>query len=306
MSVSMKLTFEPSFVENAVFLAIRRCEEKGSRDLAQKWHAERNRIYTIKDDQVRNKAFKQLDDQWLARLGLRTRFEAILNSFSILQSDSLIIHIQRALARKDEGSELYVQGDVKTNLVKLQTMRLFEGDYVEKFLRHEWLHISDMLDPIFQYSPHVVLSGRSELEDNLIRDRYRLLWDLYVSARLLKMGFYILIPLAQQKQFIDRAFSKWTAEAREKIFQEILDQKHQTQSDFLGLARDEKLTVPLGQGGLLCPLCHFTSFDPLDLSAQQDAVIIKKIQRDYPDWNTDLGICQNCFDLYQSKMRAVG
>lgn len=293
---------DPSFIAEAVFLAIQRYEKRGEGHLAQKWHAERDRIYAIKDSQIREKAFRQLDDQWFSSLGLKGRFEAVLVSFPILQCPSLMIHIRRSPARKEEGSELYVQGDRKTNLVKLQTVRLFEDDYIERFLRHEWLRISDMLDPVFQYSPHAALSGASELEDNLIRDRYRILWDLYISLRLLKRGFRLLIPPDRQKQLIDKAFSKWTAEEREKRFLEILAQRHRTQSDFLRLAKDETLTVPVGRGGILCPLCRFTSFDPPALSADEDSAMINEIRMDYPDWDRSLGICRNCFDLYQSRM----
>lgn len=303
MSASLELIFEPDFVENAVFLAIRQYEEDSPVDLVAEWHAERNRIYTIKDGQIRDKAFNRLEAQWFTRLGLRSRFEAVLQSFPILRDYSLMIRIRRALAGKDEGSELYVQGDRKTNLVKLQTMRLFEEDLLERFLRHEWLRVSDMLDPIFQYSPHTALSGSSELEDNLIRDRYRILWDLYLGIRLLKRGFDILIPLARQKKFIDRAFSTWTAAARQKMFEEILHQKYRTQLDFLNLAHNDKLTLPLGRGGLLCPLCHFTSFDPLPISRERDRAIIDEIQTDYPDWELDMGLCRNCFDLYRSRLR---
>ncbi|MDP2644011.1 MAG: hypothetical protein Q8P24_03670 [Desulfobacterales bacterium] len=301
----MKLTFESDFVESAVFLAIRQNEAEGSGGSAKQWHTQRDKIYAVKDTQSRAKAFRELDEEWFIRLGLRQRFDSLLNVFPILEDTSLVIRIRRALSRKDEGSELYIQGKVKTNLIKFQTVRLFEADYLEKFLHHEWLRVSDMLDPVFQYSPHAALSGASELEDNLIRDRYRLLWEFYVSIRLLKMGFRILTSLTRQKQLMDRAFSKWTAEAREKILWEIANQKHQTQSDFLKLAKDEKLMVPLGQGGLLCPLCHFTSFDPADLSFQQNPMVIEEIKRDHPNWNIDWGICQNCFDLYQSKPRVA-
>ena len=303
MSVSKKLTFESDFVENAVFLAIRQYETNNPSEYAEKWHTDRNRIYSIKEDQARAKAFGQLDEEWFIRLGLRERFETMVSSFPILKDYSLMIRIRRALSRKDEGSELYIQGEMKTNLVKIQTTRLFEDNYLERFLRHEWLRVSDMLDPVFQYSPHAALSGASELEDNLIRDRYRILWNLYLSARLMKRGFDVLIPLERQRQFIEKTFSAWTREARENAFVEISEGKYRTQSDLLKLARDEKLMVPLGQGGLLCPLCHFTSFDPLDLSGLQDAVIMKEIQKDHPGWNIELGVCQNCFDLYQSKMR---
>lgn len=305
MNVWRKLSFESDFVENAVFLAIRRYEANSPGDCAGKWHTERNKIYSIKDAQARAKAFRQLDEEWFVRFGLRERFESLLSDFPILEGPSLVIRIRRALSRKEEGSELYVQGEVKTNLVKIQTTRLFEDDDLEKFLRHEWLRISDMLDPIFQYSPHVALSDAGEMEDNLIRDRYRILWDLYLSARLLKRGFETLIPLEHQRQLFDGAFAKWTREVREKMFMEISDGKYQTQSDLLQLARDEKLMVPLGQGGLLCPLCHFTSFAPVDLSSRHDPMIVKEIKKDNPDWNMGLGICQNCFDLYQSKFRVA-
>ena len=46
-----------------------------------------------------------------------------------------------------------------------------------------------MLDPRFEYDPCVSLGGETELEDNLIRDRFHFLWDTDIQARLLKKGF---------------------------------------------------------------------------------------------------------------------
>jgi hypothetical protein len=215
------------------------------------------------------------------------------------------VWVRRAPTQKDEGSELYVRSNAKTVLVNIQTHRLFDADHVEKFLRHELMRISDMLDPAFQYSKDAPLGGSSELEDNLIRDRFRILWDLSISLRLLKRGFGVLVPLERQRQFYERAFSKWPASVRAKTFHEILNQKSHTQSDLLELARDQKLAVPLGLGGLLCPLCHFTSFDPVDLSSEKDSVIMNEIREDNPGWHIELGICRNCLDLYQSKLKVA-
>lgn len=241
MSLPAELIFEPDFVENAVFLAMRKAEETGTMDPVMQWRNERNQIYSIRDDQDRDRVFKHLEMRWFTRLRLHSRFEALLGAFPIFQGHFLTIRIRQTFVFKDEGSELYIQRGRKTNLVKFQTVRLFEGDWLERFLCHEWLRLSDMLDPAFQYSPEAPLSGRGELEDNLVRDRYRILWDLSISLRLRNRGSQPLVPIYRQKALLTRAFSGWTEEMRENILREITSQKYQTQSDLLEWARDETL-----------------------------------------------------------------
>lgn len=301
--MSTSLIFEPDFLEDAVFLVIHDREGNGSEELVMAWHRERERVYAIRDFHVRTREFRRLDEEWFSRLGLRARFEATLRAFPYLSDPSLFIRIRRAFSSKEEGSELYLQDNLKTNLLKIQTIRFLEDQYLERFLRHEWLRVSDMLDPHFQYSPRVALSGAGEVEDNLIRERFRILWDIYLSARLIKQGLEPLLPLDCLRQLFERAFSQWSERMRERIFGEIRGGKYQTQSELLKLAKDEKLTVPLGQGGLLCPLCHFTSFDSGDLSSRYDPLILQEIKKDNPDWTSDLGICRNCFEFYQSKIK---
>jgi len=185
------VTFESAFMEEAVFLAIRSLETAGEETTTQTFHRHKDQIYEGNGGET---AFQELNEKFFRQLGLRSVFESLISEFPNLDHSHMAIFVRRAYGRRQEGSELYSEGDSKTVLLSLQTKRVLERSRLEALVRHELLRASDMLDPHFQYSPTAVLGGSNEVEEHLIRDRFGLLWDFYIDVRLGQKGFEMADP----------------------------------------------------------------------------------------------------------------
>ena len=270
-----RLEFEPSFVEEAVFLTVRSLEAAGERSITSAYHTGRNSIY---EGARSEEAFQEFSASFFVTLGLRALFEERLAEFAFLDDPRMMILIRRAFGKKDEGSELYREGDLKTVFLSLQTKRVLERPFLHAFVRHELLRISDMLDPGFKYSPKTPLGGDSPTEESLIRDRFRFLWDLYIDRRLVQN-----LPAS-------------------KAFQEIEKRRHWTQGQLLELAKNGRASEMSAQGGFECPLCRFHSYEQISDGRGREAAVFRKIERDHPGWERSRGICRQCFELYRSRV----
>lgn len=233
---SVAVTFEPSFIEEAVYLAVKRAENLGDLNLVESFYQQRNRMYEETEEEREN-SFQRFYDEQFSKLGLASLFEQIFTEFTCLNDPSLVVVIRREWNQRAEGAELFVDRGLKTVLVGIGTRRFLEPPILEAFLRHELMHISDMLDPEFRYEPDPELGGTHEIENNLIRDRFRILWDLYVSARIREKGFCELIPLERQRRNFDQAFSILDTDQREALFDTVLSGKQWTQQELLRFAR---------------------------------------------------------------------
>ena len=76
------------------------------------------------------------------------------------------------------------------------------------------------------------------------------------------------------------------------------------QVDLLDWAGDPRSVKVLGEGGLRCPLCDFTSFDPVEHWGDETVAVVSEIKKDYPLWEPKQGICPQCFDLYGLRVKA--
>lgn len=179
--------FDPSFVEEAVFLVI--AGKNGKDPDVQSFHRERETVYQDNGGEDRDTAFQRLYEKYFDREGLKGFFTRLTGDFPLLNQPNLALFVKRVWSKKEEAAELYVQDDFKTIYIALMARRVLEPDFLSGFLRHELLRVSDMLDPQFQYTPHIDLNGKNELEDNLIRARFRVLWDMSIDARLRNKGY---------------------------------------------------------------------------------------------------------------------
>ena len=182
--------------------------------------------------------------------------------------------------------------------------RVLDLTFLESFLRHELTRISDMLSFDFQYSPHPVFGGKNEIENNLIRERFRLLWDSYIDARARGKGFKTIKAYEEQKEEFERKFFFLAVLEREQILTKIQGCENLMQIDLLNWAGDPRSVKVLGEGGLRCPLCDFTSFNPIKHWGAETLSVVNEIKKDHPQWEPSQGICAQCFDLYGLKIKA--
>lgn len=146
-----------------------------------------------------------------------------------------------------------------------------------------------MVDPAFGYRPDLGMGGRTRAEQELVRGRYRVLWDVAVDAR---EG----CPVApeERRAQLDRAFAALDEGQRERL----LACAPKTHAALVAAARDpwavlgEPRTKASARGEP-CALCGFPTHD-WDPHPPADA-----IRQDFPDWEPARGACRQCGDLYR-------
>lgn len=302
----VEIRFDPALIEEAVFLVLGR--------VASAFHREREALYEL-GERHQAAAFQQLARRYFEALGLCELFTGRLGEFPRLSERVELIVVRRVWLRGDEQVELYVGQsreapfalEASTTLfIGLQASRCLDRDALVAWLRHELMHVSDMFDPAFAYEPRPALGGECELEDDLIRERFRLLWNLFAEGRARRKGWPTVVSGAIRLRQFERAFASWDAGRRETVWRDLRGREQYTQRELLDLARDERLTRTLGQGGVRCPLCHFPTRGGVREWDGARAAIAEAIRAEYSTWDPAQGACAQCVELYQARVQMAG
>lgn len=186
----IRLTYDPELVEEAVLLA----EATAPRADVRAFRQERNRIYDVADADEREACFRSLHLRWFGRLGLNRIIEQALTERPHIARRLPAGRVVRAVARSEEGADLVDQlipGELDPRpmlVLRVRPAALGEPDTLRDLLRHELMHVADMLDPFFGYQRTLPSSDNGPLHDNILRDRYRVLWDVTIDGRLVRAG----------------------------------------------------------------------------------------------------------------------
>ncbi|MBI4042915.1 MAG: hypothetical protein HY391_05510 [Deltaproteobacteria bacterium] len=298
-----KIYFDPILVEEVVFLEINRAEKSGNISLSKRFFSERERLYEQKRDAERGgDSFHSFYVRYFQELGFQSIFEKAIASFNILCGIELSVIVLRVWRDQDEGAELYGDDERKTVRISIRVTRFFDRESLSGFLDQELLHISDLLDPAFCYPENsflgeASLGGLSDMENNVIRGRFRLLWNIYVEARLQKMGKKRLMTTEERRKEFETSFSHWSREEIDRVFARLISGSSFAFEDLVELARNARLAKPIGLGGLRCPLCHFPSYQGIT-NWEGSRHVVELIKRDFPSWESAEGACLQCYELY--------
>jgi hypothetical protein len=169
-------------------------ERSAPRYLAREFRRERNGPYSIADEEARETAFRSLHLRWFVRLGLHRIPDELVTMYADRTDRVRHCRVVRALGRRDEGADLV---DALTGtgepggpllVVRLRASSLVDPDALRALLHHELSHVADMMDPAFGYERELPPSEHGPSTDNVLRDRYRVLWDLTIDGRLTRAG----------------------------------------------------------------------------------------------------------------------
>ena len=332
----MQLRYEDAFVEGAVF-GRANLRRNGPPSLQiRRFHAAREKLYSILDSDERNAAFFRLHLEWFREWGLERQLIEVADEFPRLRTALSALVFRTARGRNDEGAELYVNtvtqafsrhggtgsGDfpvarlsaglespvnqqarkpaLQTAVVALRVQRLDDANDLTCFLRHEFTHVDDMVNPEFGYSPQLALTGQNVAQQRVAGERYRLLWDITIDGRLAAAGRATTENRQRHREMFDRAFSFWTNDKREIVFSMLWQNKDSRHAELLAIASDPRdlraaqAPVPGGQ----CPLCGFATFDWAD-AAQLEERTTEAILQEFPNWTIDQGVCGRCVQIYR-------
>ncbi|MCC6793662.1 MAG: hypothetical protein IT366_00980 [Candidatus Hydrogenedentes bacterium] len=174
---------DPQLVEMAVLAVVR------GAPMEREYQDAREACYEIEDTEARECAFAALNQEWFTRLRLAAPVLNALKDCPNVSARTARCILAPSFCARDECAELYGHASnpsagQPTLTIRLRPESFARSDYVTRLLRHELMHISDMLEPAFGYDPSAAQFLTSDGVPTVIRDRYRVLWDTYIDGRL--------------------------------------------------------------------------------------------------------------------------
>jgi hypothetical protein len=293
----MKLLFDEDLVEGAVLDHARTAHSLQVR----RFHREREKVYAIADPDARNAAFFRLHLDWFREWGMESFLRERTASFCHFENNLKALAFRKARNKTEEASELYVNRDGERHgMVALRPERFAKRSSLVPFLNHELMHLNDMVDPKFGYSPEIAALAQSPSQQRLLRERYRLLWDITIDGRLVGAGLETGATREQRWSEFNRAFSFLPDPKREETFESLWMSSSPQHLQLVALAMDPRglnaSHVP--QPGGPCPLCGFPTFEWAPQKGL-DAVALA-IGAEFPNWSAEHGACKRCLEVYES------
>jgi hypothetical protein len=298
-------TYAPDLVEEAVLLA----ERTAARDTILGFRRERNAVYDIADPERRDAAFRDVHLRWFVRLGLHRPVEQAMQERAEMAPRVAQVRVLRALSRQEEGADLFDRAlpDATGRRQPLLALRLrpsllLDSEPLRALLRHELMHVADMLDPAFGYERSLPPSDDGPSADNIVRDRYRVLWDVTIDGRLARAGLAHPDARAARRREFAATFSMLGDRAG-RIFDEWFYRVVPTHQAVAAFASSPP--APIGDehsGGTgRCPLCRFpvAALDPTPERLSTEGR--QRIERAHPGWDRSQGLCAQCLDLYEAQ-----
>ncbi|MBT6716915.1 MAG: hypothetical protein HOB18_04640 [Nitrospina sp.] len=225
--------------------------------------------------------------------------------------------VKRAINKVDEGSNVLnrVSGNpiIEMRVLASRFSNPEEALDLDAFLIQELMHAKDMVDPEFDYED-AFIPGNPSVK-NLITSRFRLLWNMYVDARLARIGVVSVLPKEARFREFDNFYRKIPDKQRKGIFEGIWMTDKFTHEELLSMATDldtlmSKYVDPgeiseeerdfIHLQGSPCPLCKFPTYNWVDdPESICDEMVIEAIQIDFPDWESKDGGCDRCIEVYE-------
>jgi hypothetical protein len=162
-----------------------------------------------------------------------------------------------------------------------------------------------MLDDEFGYKPQRLAD--SPMEESIIRDRYGILWDIYIDARLERAGKESISTKAQRYSEFKTLYRKLNFNQIKAIFDDLWQSEKLSHQDLLRMAKD--ITELLKRAsqilnpesriflGSPCPLCQFPSYHWGE-ELSRFSKVVQSIKEDFPTWKPEDGCCERCAERY--------
>jgi hypothetical protein len=299
-----RVTYDAVLVEESVLLA-----ERGlSAAEAAPFRAERDRIYDVDDPDEREARFEELHGRFFLQLGLDRPLHEVLAERPELLLRTRGCRILPAVSRQEEMADVRAEvggpaEGAPTIVVRLRPQSLLRPETLRTLLRRELLHVADMLDPAFGYLKELPGVEEDPAMVNLLRERYRVLWNATIDGRLCREGFVGVRARAACLSEFARAFPM-LSDSGEAAFAPWFDGPRPTHAAIVAFIQE-----PLGPGTAdagRCPLCRLPT-PALERGPEGlDREVLRAIERDHPNWRPEHGCCARCAEVYEALLPTPG
>jgi hypothetical protein len=313
---TLEIVYDQQLVDDIVYKGLAKQEASGDLALYKEYHEKRDAIYEM-EEESRPRKFRELDSDFFNRLGCDVYIKEIFDEYPDIKEKIESVHVRRATTRQNEGSNVVDEG--RKVIIRLYPEIFIEGiNEIRRVIRHELMHVSDMMNKEFNYNVNEEFSP-SPMEERIMRDRYRLFWDISVDGRLVNKGLETTATREERKREFDSFFSKIPEGSRDLVFTKMWEAEEPMAHDrMVELSKDTNKVLALAAGdrsseeliedtkelgplpGTTCTLCGFPSFDWVE-EAAKDEETAKVINEDFPDWKPQDGVCSRCAEYYKVK-----
>ena len=310
---AIEIEFDPMLSEEVVLYEINKREQMGDGGALEDYHERVDPLYGLPSRQ-KLKRIKDIHTEFFVDFGFEGIFKEILTEFPLIQDKIKKIYVIRAIKEEvadlttdDESQNEELAEQPNTILVKLSSESFSNVEHLGMVMKHELMHVQDMLDEEFGYKPF--LPSLPPLERTLVTDKYRVIWDIYIDTRLLRDGKKTVSNKDTYYREFKATYLNIPQLERAQVFEGLWAMETITHDEIVELAKDankllarftdrkEKIFLP----GTPCPLCKFPTYHWMDsIGERVDEKVIKGIQRDFPDWNPSNGACERCIEVYQA------
>ncbi len=305
----LNILYDPYIVEEVVFLKLRGLESSGNLELYDEFHRLSDKIYELSDEDERSDGFIELNREFFNKLGFSEAVREVVDEFPELSEKKIAeIHIRKVTSLMDMGSNL--ADEKRKTIIRVFPEQFMDIACLKKFIRHEMMHVVDMLDEKFGYKDGKL--STLPAEETIMRDRYKLFWDIFIDNRLERRGKETVQSKNGRFGEFERLYVRLPSEKKKAVFEGLWKEENLTHDKAVELARDtvklvatyggtsiegeeetKKVLIPGGP----CPLCRFPTHSWIDASSL-DEQLIQLIRADFPDWQVDDGICDRCTECY--------
>jgi hypothetical protein len=188
MSSGFRVSYDAGLVESAVLHA----EPLLTPAERTAFRVERDRAYELPDPDEREARFEDLHARWFSALGLDRPLHQALAGEPGLLTRVAACRVAPVPSRRHEQADAFGvpgRGTAPTVVVRLCPESFLHANELGARLRHELLHVADMLDPAFGYERDPPRPGGGPAADALLRQRYHAVWDASIEGRLFRRGF---------------------------------------------------------------------------------------------------------------------
>lgn len=299
-----RIAYDAVLVEESVLLA-----ERGlSAAEAATFRAERDRIYDVDDPDEREVRFEELHGRFFLQLGLDRPLHEVLAERPELLLRTRGCRVLPAVSRPEEMAD--VRGEVgapgeaaPTIVVRLRPQSLLDPEALRTLLRRELLHVADMLDPAFGYRKELPGVETDPAVVNLLRERYRVLWDATIDGRLCRGGLLGVRARAARLFEFAHAFPM-LSDSAETAFAPWFDGPRPTHATMVAFIQEPRGPGTDDEGR--CPLCRLPTPSLERGTEGLDRDVLRAIERDYPGWRPEHGRCARCAEVYQALLPTPG
>jgi len=330
----MEIRFQPALLQEVIDSFVEKTEREGDPTYYKEFHQYADPIYERFSLDDREGEFKKLYQFLFGIWGFADIVRDTFDEFPTLRERIGIVLVRGVLKEDQEGVDILRKwGSVEQELarqfeekglkgvgIKLLPRRFYDPA-LTRYCRHELMHISDMLDPVFGYDPDTKV-GQNPGEETLILHRYRVLWCLNIDSRLQAVGKESMLSKEDRFKEFRSWYRKIPATQLRSVFEGLWQTENMTHSELVEMATDttrvldraleiEGSRLPQIQTkvmlmpGFPCPLCRFPTYNWVEsLETNVEKHVLDFIREHHPGWDTEFGACDRCVEVY--KLRAEG